>query len=121
LKKNEKTAVDKVDCHQPRIMAEHRILVGINEVTKHLEQMIQSHHNEIKVPENMLSNKILTPAIFICRRDIKPIHLCLHLLTLAALANVKLIPLPADSEAAIAQALNLKRVSALFLEVFQKL
>ncbi|CAO3599370.1 unnamed protein product [Absidia cylindrospora] len=57
------------------------------------------------------------PVIFLCRRDIKPVHLCSHLLTMAAMANVKLVPLPLDSEELLARALNLHRVSVVFLEV----
>ncbi|KAI8336932.1 hypothetical protein BC941DRAFT_426148 [Chlamydoabsidia padenii] len=118
INNSDKLEDSKSDSVIPRIVSEQRILVGINDVTKHLERMIQVRGSDKNLTENDLTGiKAPCSAIFICRRDIKPIHLCSHILTLAALAQVKLIPLPMDSEGRLSQALNLKRASVLFIEV----
>ncbi|KAI8079966.1 uncharacterized protein BX664DRAFT_269264, partial [Halteromyces radiatus] len=99
-----------------------RILLGLNDVTKHIERIIQKRkqRKDLTKPiseETNETNNTLTPVIFVCRRDIKPLHLCSHLLSMAALANIKLIQLPANAETLLAQALKLQRVCVLFLEL----
>jgi hypothetical protein len=102
-KKKTPSSVEKPDICQ-------RIHVGINEVTRYLETYI----------ENKRLNKIAmegTPVIYICKREIKPLQLCQHLLYMAALAKIKLVPMPADSECRMGKALGIGRASVILVEV----
>lgn len=103
--------------NKPLILSEMRLLLGINSVTRHLEKVIkyQRHTNKTEVDIN--SDKGLTPVIFICRRDIKPLQLCIHLLSMSVLSGIKLVPLPLNAEKALAKTLNLSKASCLLIEL----
>ncbi|KAI8990777.1 hypothetical protein BDF20DRAFT_1646 [Mycotypha africana] len=90
-----------------------RIHIGINTVARFLE----SYMKEDRGAKNKAKSS--TPVIFICKREIKPLQLCQHLLTMAALAKVKLVPMPADSEVKISQILGLKRACVILMEIME--
>lgn len=58
-----------------------------------------------------------TPVIYICKREIKPLQLCQHLLYMAALAQIKIVPMPAEAESKMSQALGIKRACVVLIEV----
>ncbi|CAO3635667.1 unnamed protein product [Cunninghamella echinulata] len=104
--------------NKPLILSEMRLLFGINSVTRHLEKVIKyqrQHANKMEVDIN--NDEDLTPVIFICRRDIKPLQLCTHLLSMSVLTGIKLVPLPLNAEKALAKTLNLSKVSCLLIEL----
>lgn len=82
-----------------------RVCIGINDVTKLLENAIQS---KTKRPNT---------AIFVCKRDMKPPHLCSHLLTMAPLTSTKIVSLPQGAEIKLAKALGLQRASCIAVDV----
>lgn len=88
-----------------------RLHVGINQVTRFMESLIEKK----RLQKEDLSTT--TPVIFICKREIKPLQLCQHLLYMAALAKIKLIPMPADSECRIGKALGITRACVVLIEV----
>lgn len=55
--------------------------------------------------------------IYICKREIKPQNLCQHILYMAAIANIKLLVLPNESECKLGQALNISRASVVLVEI----
>lgn len=59
----------------------------------------------------------LIPVLFVCRRDIKPLQLCTHLLTMSALAGIKLVPLPLNAEKTLSKILYLSKVSCLLIKL----
>ncbi|KAI7890958.1 uncharacterized protein EV154DRAFT_398104, partial [Mucor mucedo] len=83
-----------------------RLHVGINEVTRYMESYIAS-------------TPTTQPVMYICKREIKPLQLCQHLLSMAALAKIKLIPMPADSESKLGQALGITRASVVLIEIME--
>ncbi|KAI9481454.1 MAG: hypothetical protein EXX96DRAFT_566801 [Benjaminiella poitrasii] len=105
-KKEETKTIDEPELRK-------RVHIGINKVTRFMETFI----------ENKQANKDAcqssTPTIYICKREIKPLQLCQHLLYMAALANVKLVPMPADAEKQISQALGIKRSCVVLIEIIQ--
>jgi ribosomal protein L7Ae-like RNA K-turn-binding protein len=103
-KKSKKPATEAMD--KPEIY--DRVHVGINQVTRYLEKYIESQSQKEAL-------------IYICKREIKPLKLCEHLLYMAAVAKVKLIPMPADSELQLGKALNLHKASVILVEVRQVL
>ncbi|ORX46329.1 hypothetical protein DM01DRAFT_1339647 [Hesseltinella vesiculosa] len=70
--------------------------IGINSVTKRLESMIRNP----TVPNDHV------PVVFICKRDVLPQQIGLHILTMTALARVKLVQLPAEAQKPISIALR---------------
>lgn len=100
-KKDTTTTLVEPDIHQ-------RIFIGINQVTRYLEHRIQN-------PDS--SKKNTTPVIYICKREIKPLQLCQHLLYMAALAKIKLVLMPNNSECKIGKALAINRASVVLIEV----
>jgi hypothetical protein len=58
-----------------------------------------------------------TPVIYICKREIKPLQLCQHILSMAALAKIKLVPMPNDTESKLSQALGINRACVVLVEV----
>ena len=104
------------------------LTVGINAVTRQLE--FQSKPREILFStSNASSDKDeLTPSrlhiVLVCKADISPIFLVAHLPQLIAACNsndpshpVKLVPLPKNSEASIAEALGIRRAAVVALDV----
>jgi hypothetical protein len=106
--KKSKQAMD-ITIEQPDI--NKRVHVGINEVTRFMETFIENKRS------NKKNSSDSTPVIYICKREIKPLQLCQHLLHMAALAKVKLVPMPADSECRIGRALGINRASVILVEV----
>lgn len=92
------TAPDYPDIHR-------RVSIGINDVTKLLENAIRS---KTKKPST---------TIFVCKRDMKPPHLCTHLLTMAPLTSTKIVSLPQGAEIKLAKALGLQRASCIAVDV----
>lgn len=88
-----------------------RVHIGINEVTRFMEHYIENKRSN----KNISSDR--TPVIYICKREIKPLQLCQHLLYMAALAKAKLVPMPADSECKIGEVLGINRASVVLVEV----
>ncbi|CAO3673202.1 unnamed protein product [Rhizopus stolonifer] len=102
-KAHKKTSKEPLSLEKPKIY--NRTHVGINQVTRYLENYI----------EKKTTGK--QPLIYICKREIKPLQLCQHLLYMAAVANVKLMTMPADSELKIGNALSITKASVLLVEV----
>lgn len=100
-KKKKKTAMEVTEPDLNK-----RIFTGINQVTRRIEKYIETKPDDDKMP-----------VIFICKREIKPLQLCQHLLYMAAMAKIRIVPLPADSEVKLSKALQLNRASVLLLEV----
>ncbi|KAF7726962.1 hypothetical protein EC973_008157 [Apophysomyces ossiformis] len=88
-----------------------RVHTGLNSVTRYLERQVELKNTE---KTTTLDKNV---AVFVCKREIKPVHLCSHLLSLAALANIKIVTLPQESEANLSYALGLNRVSAVLMEL----
>lgn len=82
-----------------------RVTIGINDVTKLLEHDIQS------------KNKRPNTAVFVCKRDMKPPHLCMHLLSMVPLTSTKIVSLPQGAEIKLAKALGLQRASCIAVDV----
>lgn len=108
LKKQKKIA-EPTTIAQPDIS--QRLHVGINEVTRFMETFIANKRLDKE------STLVTTPVIYICKREIKPLQLCQHLLYMAALAKIKLVPMPADSECRIGKALGITRACVVLIEV----
>ncbi|KAI8393727.1 uncharacterized protein BYT42DRAFT_480688, partial [Radiomyces spectabilis] len=88
-----------------------RLHSGINEVTRYLETCIARSENQKQ------HDPSLTPTVFVCKRDMKPAHLCTHLLSMAGLARIKIVPLPENAEPSLAASLGLRSASAILLDV----
>ncbi|CAG8707645.1 1660_t:CDS:2 [Cetraspora pellucida] len=119
------------------------IVIGINDVTKHLEQTINpdiktnfkrkyaqglSHSLISTNPNNQLvnpspiviQNESLTPLrmIFVCKADISSPHLCAHLPIMSSIArNVLLVPLPLGAEELISNKVGIKRASCIGVKI----
>lgn len=105
--KKDKSLIDKPDLYP-------RLHVGINEVTQFLEKFIQNKQSKVEQ-----KHPNATPVVYICKREFKPQTLCQHFLYMAALANVQLIVLPAESEAKIGRALGISRASVVLVEIVE--
>ncbi|KAG0169379.1 hypothetical protein DFQ30_003689 [Apophysomyces sp. BC1015] len=88
-----------------------RVHVGINSVTRYLEQQAELQKSK------KTTRTTNTASVFVCKREIKPAHICTHLLSLAALSNVKVVSLPQDSEVKLSHALGLNRACTVLVEV----
>lgn len=100
-KSKEDATTSTPDC--PDIL--QRVTIGINDVTKLLEHDIQS------------KNKRPNTAVFVCKRDMKPPHLCMHLLSMVPLTSSKIVSLPQGAEIKLAKALGLQRASCIAVDV----
>lgn len=109
---------------EPPQILQH-VTIGINEVTKRLESQI--HKSRITVvPGNSDTKSLVLPlqVILVCRGDINPVMLVDHLPHLVAAYNsaqVKdkliLVTLPKGAEASMAQAMGLRRVAVVGMDV----
>ncbi|OBZ90131.1 hypothetical protein A0J61_01819 [Choanephora cucurbitarum] len=90
-----------------------RTFIGINQVTRYLEAYIE---NERANPKSKTDR---TPVMYICKREIKPLQLCQHLLYMSALAKIKVAPMPANAENRIGKALGIQRASVVLLEIME--
>lgn len=104
------------------------VTIGINEVTKRLEE-------QCKVPRRVLCSPSANESedrsgsvrtVLVCRPDIDPPLLVAHILPLVAACNnvlkalnetVKLVTLPKGAEFALSQAVGLRRVAIVALDV----
>lgn len=114
---------DAIKC--PSIL--RHIVYGINAVTKRLE--LHSHSlrrptTVIPTPTVEIQSNRPFKYIFVCRQDVDPAILVDHLPHLVASCNsaqasnhVKLVPLPKGSELVLAQALGIRRVTVLGIDV----
>lgn len=110
----------------PPILFRH-LVFGINEVTKRLELQTRAVRQPVIAswPEKPVGE--LPPAlkvIFVCRSDVNPTILVDHLPHIVAAYNasrpssfVKLVPLPPGAELSLAQALGIRRVTVLGIDV----
>ncbi|CAO3636705.1 unnamed protein product [Cunninghamella blakesleeana] len=106
---------------KPTILTEMQLIYGINSVTRYLEKTIQhqrQYTNKMEICKD--NDKDLIPVLFVCRRDIKPLQLCTHLLTMSALAGIKLVPLPLDTEKTLSKVLYLPKTSCLLVKLSSK-
>lgn len=115
---------------EPPSTLQHLIL-GINEVTRRLEAQISSYRRTVTVSDETatLSEPLSQSAIkviFVCRADINPSILVDHIPHLVAACNaasrktpnfIKLVPLPKGAEFTLAQALGLRRVAVMAVDV----
>ncbi|KAI7872694.1 hypothetical protein BDF14DRAFT_9690 [Spinellus fusiger] len=85
-----------------------RVVIGINQVTGYMESVIRDKYNG-KTTENL--------AVFVCKRDTQPPHLVAHLLSMAAIAECKIISLPKASEEALALVLGVNRACTLAIRL----
>ncbi|KAI9277450.1 hypothetical protein BY458DRAFT_505005 [Sporodiniella umbellata] len=106
-RKNCKTQKKAKETFSEKPYNHHRIHIGINQVTRYLENHIE------KKPTDK------HPLIYVCKREIKPAQLCQHLLYMAAVANVKLMVLPADSELKLAKTLSVSKASVVLVEAVE--
>jgi len=103
------------------------ITVGINEVTKALETEIRSSRQVVVTSDTTFdTTQPLTGVIFICHADLDTPAIVAHLPQLIALCNsarphghkIKVVPLPAGAQSAIAHALGYtRRISVMALDV----
>ncbi|CAG8578476.1 8694_t:CDS:2 [Racocetra fulgida] len=116
-----------------------RIVIGINDVTRHLEQSINPNikrkyvqgfsdplistnpNNQLTNPSPIvIQNEHLTSLrmIFVCKADILPPHLCAHLPIMSSIArDVLLVPLPSGAEELISNKLGIKRTSCIGVKI----
>ncbi|GAN10566.1 hypothetical protein MAM1_0370c10109 [Mucor ambiguus] len=104
-KKSTSTTIPKPELHD-------RVHVGINQVTRFMETYIEKKQTHTQPADK-------TPVIYICKREIKPLQLCQHLLYMAALAQVKIMPMPAEAESKMSQALGIKRACVVLVEIME--
>jgi ribonuclease P/MRP protein subunit POP3 len=122
---------DTMPAVEPPAVLKH-LTLGINEVTKRLESLIKATRVAPLVP--VLDSQDARPTIklvFVCRADIDPPLLIAHLPHLVAAYNssilsssasrhlnfIKLVPLPKGAEFRLAEALGIRRIAALLLDV----
>ena len=100
--------------------------VGINEVTKALEREIQSSRRTVTTSNTAdEETRSSTKAVFICYADLDTPAFVAHLPQLVALCNsarsehhkIKVVQLPAGAQISLADALGLKRISVIALDV----
>lgn len=110
------------------------ISVGINEVTKRLEHQARSHRETISVSENhsdTSQSRTAISVVFVCLSDVDPPNLIAHLPQLIAACNshstpgsseicrptIKLVTLPKQAEFTLAEAMGLRRVATIAIDV----
>ncbi|KAF8167617.1 hypothetical protein B0H34DRAFT_682528 [Crassisporium funariophilum] len=120
------TSAERLTVETPLIL--RHVICGINEVTKRLET--QAHNSRrpttVVLPEQLEITELPQPLkyVFICRADVDPAALIEHLPHLVASCNsghtkdyIKLVALPKGSELVLAQALGIRRVAVLGIDV----
>jgi ribonuclease P/MRP protein subunit POP3 len=119
------SATERVDLEPPLILS--HLVYGVNAVTKRLEIQTQSTRRPTtSVPETSGQPSDTKPLkyVFVCRADVNPPLLVAHLPHLVAAYNstnpseyLKLIPLPQGAEISLAEALGIRRVTVLGIDV----
>lgn len=122
--------------HEAPSVLQH-LTIGINEVTRRLEAQIKSSRQIVSISDKgaVSSEPLTSPAIkvvLVCRADIDPPILIDHLPHLVAACNspqkthsssggssafVKLVPLPKGAELSLAEAMGLRRVAVMAINV----
>ena len=106
-------------------VSEH-LIVGINEVTKRLEQQVHARRitRVTLYPSADKPPSCLLPVILVCRADINPPILVDHLPHLVAAVNslrpeqpLRLVPLQTGAETRLSQAVGLRRAAVLGFDV----
>jgi ribonuclease P/MRP protein subunit POP3 len=109
---------------KPTILT-HMVL-GINAVTKRLEQQARQVRRTAVIPAADETMERLPPlaCIFVCRAEVNPPILIEHFPPLVAACNsasgqqfVKLVPLPKDSEAKLAESLGIRSAAIIAIDV----
>lgn len=106
------------------------LTTGINEVTRKLEAQIQSSRQTVVVSDkDVISSEAMSQprikVVFVCRADIDPPILIDHIPHLITACNssarftdlVKLVPLPKGAEFTLAEAMGLRRVAVVAVDV----
>lgn len=114
------------------------LVLGINQVTKRLEHQARAYRQTLTVTETITENdSSQSPPsrpisiVFVCRADVDPSLLISHLPTLIASCNssrnaltdpasyppIKLVTVPKGSESLLADAVGLRRLAVLALDV----
>lgn len=115
---------------EPPTILQH-LIFGVNEVTRRLEAQIKSYRHIITVSDETATlsepfSQSPIKVIFVCRADINPSILIDHIPHLVAACNaaskrslnfVKLVPLPKGAETTLAQAVGLRRVAVMAVDV----
>ncbi|KAH6916994.1 hypothetical protein BKA70DRAFT_1367535 [Coprinopsis sp. MPI-PUGE-AT-0042] len=108
---------------KPTILS-HMVL-GINAVTKRLEQQAREVRRTAVIPAPDEAMERLPPLayVFVCRAEVNPPILIEHFPPLVASCNsvsgqqfVKLVPLPKDSEAKLAQSLGIRSAAIIAID-----
>jgi ribonuclease P/MRP protein subunit POP3 len=115
-------------------VALHHFTIGINEVTKRLESQVQVSRTMAKISSGTDSHTPSTriKIVLVCRADVDPPLLIAHIPHLVAAYNssistlpppsqsldpIKLVCLPKGSELVLAEALGLRRVAVIAMDV----
>ena len=114
------------------------LILGINQVTKRLEHQARAYRQTLSATKTLMDNGTYEPPpsrpisiVFVCRADVDPPLLISHLPTLIASCNssrnslkdpeshppIKLVPVPKGSESLLADAIGLRRLAVLALDV----
>ncbi|KAF8665308.1 hypothetical protein AX16_000328 [Volvariella volvacea WC 439] len=104
-------------------IAEH-LVVGINQVTRHLEDQIRDFRTGVTITglggASVQEGVKLLKVVFVCRADIDPPVLVNHLPHLVAAFNsirgspcTYLVPLPRGAEASLAESLGVRKAAVL--------
>lgn len=116
------------------------IVIGINDVTRHLERTINpdiktnfkrkyaqgfsdplistNPNNQLANPSPIVIQNEPLRMVFVCKADISPPHLCAHLPIMSSMArDVLLVPLPLGAEELISNKLGIKRTSCVGVKV----
>lgn len=102
-----------------------QLIVGINEVTKQLEQQVHAERvTQVTLHPSAKSPSCSLSVVLVCRSDINPKILVDHLPHLVATLNslrseqpVKLVPLQSGAETRLSQAVGLRRAAVLGFNV----
>lgn len=114
------------------------LILGINQVTKRLEHQARAYRQTLTATKSITEGDASRPpssgpvsVVFVCRADVDPPLLISHLPTLIASCNssrnaltdpesyppIKLVPIPKGSESLLADAIGLRRIAVLALDV----
>lgn len=112
----------------------HHLTIGINEVTKSLEDLVKLSRHTVsssQTSDTQVNIEASSHIVLVCQADIDPPILAGHLPHLIASCNtvhrhpgsatsqktVWLVPLPKGAEASLAEALGLRRVAVMAIKV----
>ncbi|CAG8739125.1 5153_t:CDS:2, partial [Acaulospora morrowiae] len=125
---NDLTEENVVSTKPKSIAHQFGLVIGINEVTKHVEQSYDQEvisnfqqrcarisSNSSMLAKNPSFSKMKEPLriIFVCKADISPAHLISHLPIMASIADVLIVPLPSGSSKVISSHIGIPTVTVL--------